>query len=107
MEMKKKILLPCHYLYVGDNLSLSLILSSIYFHHQKKCEKYWPDLQLEATFGKFKVLLLTENHYAFYTVRRMKVTFLEVKLFSVISFVYFYKLELRRENVCGKFRIDK
>lgn len=48
--------------------------------NQKKYEKYWPDLQLEATFGKFKVLLLTENHYAFYIVRRMKVTFMEVKV---------------------------
>nr|XP_022325437.1 receptor-type tyrosine-protein phosphatase F-like isoform X2 [Crassostrea virginica] len=60
-----------------EHMTLIVMLTNLMEGTKKKCEKYWPDLQLEATFGKFKVLLLTENHYAFYIVRRMKVTFLE------------------------------
>lgn len=49
-----------------------------YFFFQKKCEKYWPDLMKESVFGKTKIILLSEKAYAYYVVRKMKVTSEEV-----------------------------
>lgn len=63
------------------NLRYKMIMidnSKYLFFFQKKCEKYWPDLLTESLFGKTKVLLLSENAYAYYVVRKMKVTSLEV-----------------------------
>lgn len=51
---------------------------SMIFFFQKKCEKYWPDLMKESVFGKTKIILLSEKAYAYYVVRKMKVTSEEV-----------------------------
>lgn len=62
-----------------ENVTTIVMLTNLIEGTKKKCEKYWPDLLTESVFGKTKVLLLSENAYAYYVVRKMKVTSVETK----------------------------
>nr|XP_034310737.1 receptor-type tyrosine-protein phosphatase alpha [Crassostrea gigas] len=62
-----------------ENVTTIVMLTNLIEGTKKKCEKYWPDLLTESLFGKTKVLLLSENAYAYYVVRKMKVTSVETK----------------------------
>ncbi|XP_062566495.1 receptor-type tyrosine-protein phosphatase epsilon-like isoform X4 [Saccostrea cucullata] len=62
-----------------EKVSVIVMLTNLIEGMKKKCEKYWPDLDIEMMSGKFKLQLLQEKTYAYYVVRRIKVTNLELK----------------------------
>ncbi|XP_056008312.1 receptor-type tyrosine-protein phosphatase epsilon-like [Ostrea edulis] len=66
---------PDHWVMIWqDNVSVIVMLTNLIEGIKKKCEKYWPDLELEMTSGKITIQLLQEKQYAFYVVRMLKIT---------------------------------
>ncbi|XP_061194789.1 receptor-type tyrosine-protein phosphatase epsilon-like [Saccostrea echinata] len=70
----------CHWMMIWqENVSVIVMLTNLIEGIKKKCEKYWPDLDMEMVSGKIELQLLQEKVYANYVVRRLKVNNSELK----------------------------
>ncbi|XP_061179773.1 receptor-type tyrosine-protein phosphatase epsilon-like isoform X3 [Saccostrea echinata] len=56
-----------------ENVSVIVMLTNLVEGIKKKCDKYWPDLEMEMVFGEIKIKLLQEKQYANYVTRILEV----------------------------------
>uniref|UniRef100_A0A8W8NUY8 protein-tyrosine-phosphatase n=1 Tax=Magallana gigas TaxID=29159 RepID=A0A8W8NUY8_MAGGI len=57
-----------------ENIHTIVMLTGIIEGKKRKCEQYWPSLGRTLIYGKISVTSLEEKNYAFYTIRRLKIT---------------------------------
>ena len=48
--------------------------------NKRKCEQYWPSLGRTIISGKIDITTVDETNYAFFTIRKLKVTNSQVSL---------------------------
>ncbi|XP_062577808.1 receptor-type tyrosine-protein phosphatase epsilon-like [Saccostrea cucullata] len=56
-----------------ENVTVIIMLTNLVEGGKKKCDKYWPDLGEETTYGNIDVRLLKEKQYAYYIIRHLQV----------------------------------
>ncbi|XP_065932731.1 receptor-type tyrosine-protein phosphatase epsilon [Magallana gigas] len=57
-----------------ENIHTIVMLTGIIEGKKRKCEQYWPSPGRTLIYGKISVTSLEEKNYAFYTIRRLKIT---------------------------------
>eukprot|EP00105_Crassostrea_gigas_P045917 XP_019930065.1 PREDICTED: receptor-type tyrosine-protein phosphatase H-like [Crassostrea gigas] len=57
-----------------ENIHTIVMLTGIIEGKKRKCEQYWPSPGRTLIYGKISVTSLEEMNYAFYTIRRLKIT---------------------------------
>lgn len=55
------------------------------FTFQLKCDQYWPDLNATMTCDNVVLTTIKERHYAYYVVRKTKLTHKKVSVTTLIS----------------------
>ncbi|XP_061170839.1 receptor-type tyrosine-protein phosphatase alpha-like [Saccostrea echinata] len=68
-----------------ENVSQIVMLTNLKEENKAKCVQYWPDYQQSSHFGAFSLTLKEEKIYAFYIIRKLKITHKELRNTRMIT----------------------